>query len=189
MTLISFWATWCGSCIDEFADLEETYLMYQVRDFDLVTVAGQHARRKARRAENAREKARHQPQSAFRFRRHRRAASRLRSHVAIRGALHRPARLPTAKFSTRTWAAWTSSNCAAPFWPILPSDYIGFNQYWQQALAQNEHGQKRRPIDRVSTVDNHQLPRAHANCVLYSVRRVDDEILLSLSTVIFVSAH
>src|SRR5262249_45044195 len=33
MTLISFWATWCGSCIDEFADIEETSLMYQVRDF------------------------------------------------------------------------------------------------------------------------------------------------------------
>ena len=39
MTLISFWATWCGSCIDEFADLEDTYLMYKVRDFDLVTVS------------------------------------------------------------------------------------------------------------------------------------------------------
>src|ERR1700743_527667 len=25
ITLISFWATWCGSCIDEFADLEDTY--------------------------------------------------------------------------------------------------------------------------------------------------------------------
>ena len=39
MTLISFWATWCGSCIDEFADLEDTYLMYKVRDFDLITVS------------------------------------------------------------------------------------------------------------------------------------------------------
>jgi peroxiredoxin len=39
MTLISFWATWCGSCIDEFADLEDTYLMYKVRDFELVTVS------------------------------------------------------------------------------------------------------------------------------------------------------
>ena len=39
MLLVSFWATWCGSCIDEFADFENTYQMYKVRDFDLVTVA------------------------------------------------------------------------------------------------------------------------------------------------------
>ncbi len=44
MTLISFWATWCGSCIDEFADLEDTYLMYKVRDFDLGHRIGEHAR-------------------------------------------------------------------------------------------------------------------------------------------------
>jgi peroxiredoxin len=39
MLLVSFWATWCGSCIDEFADFQDTYQMYKVRDLDLVTVA------------------------------------------------------------------------------------------------------------------------------------------------------
>jgi peroxiredoxin len=39
ITLVSFWATWCGSCVAEFSDLQETYRMYSVRDFDLVTVA------------------------------------------------------------------------------------------------------------------------------------------------------
>src|SRR5580658_8790788 len=39
MLLISFWATWCGSCIDEFSDLEDTFQMYKVRDLDLVTVS------------------------------------------------------------------------------------------------------------------------------------------------------
>ena len=39
MLLVSFWATWCGSCIHEFPDFEDTYRMYSVRDFDLVTVA------------------------------------------------------------------------------------------------------------------------------------------------------
>lgn len=38
-TLVSFWATWCGSCLHEFADIEATYRMYKVRDLDLVTVA------------------------------------------------------------------------------------------------------------------------------------------------------
>jgi peroxiredoxin len=39
MLLVSFWATWCGSCIHEFPELEDTYRMYNVRDFDLVTVS------------------------------------------------------------------------------------------------------------------------------------------------------
>jgi peroxiredoxin len=39
MLLVSFWATWCGSCIHEFADLQDTFRMYNVREFELVTVA------------------------------------------------------------------------------------------------------------------------------------------------------
>jgi peroxiredoxin len=39
MLLVSFWATWCGSCIDEFPEIEDTFQMYKLRDFDLVTVA------------------------------------------------------------------------------------------------------------------------------------------------------
>ena len=39
MLLVSFWATWCGSCIHEFPDFEDTFQMYSVRDFELVTVA------------------------------------------------------------------------------------------------------------------------------------------------------
>ncbi|HXM96478.1 MAG TPA: redoxin family protein [Candidatus Dormibacteraeota bacterium] len=39
MMLVSFWATWCGSCVHEFADLEITYRMYSVRDLDYVTVS------------------------------------------------------------------------------------------------------------------------------------------------------
>jgi thiol-disulfide isomerase/thioredoxin len=37
--LISFWATWCGSCLHEFPDFEDTFRMYGVRDLELVTVA------------------------------------------------------------------------------------------------------------------------------------------------------
>lgn len=37
--LVSFWATWCGSCIDEFASFQDTFRMYEVRDLELVTIA------------------------------------------------------------------------------------------------------------------------------------------------------
>lgn len=39
MLLVSFWATWCGSCIHEFADFQDTFRMYGMRDLELVTVA------------------------------------------------------------------------------------------------------------------------------------------------------
>lgn len=38
-TLVSFWATWCGSCVAEFADLQDTFRMYNDRGFNLVTVS------------------------------------------------------------------------------------------------------------------------------------------------------
>lgn len=39
MLLVSFWATWCGSCIHEFPDIEDTLRMYGARDFELVSVS------------------------------------------------------------------------------------------------------------------------------------------------------
>jgi peroxiredoxin len=39
VTLIDFWATWCGSCLTEFSDLQDTYRMYSNREFNLVTVS------------------------------------------------------------------------------------------------------------------------------------------------------
>jgi peroxiredoxin len=39
MLLVDFWATWCGSCVVEFPDLEDTFRMYSDRDFSLVTVS------------------------------------------------------------------------------------------------------------------------------------------------------
>lgn len=38
-TLVSFWATWCGSCVAEFPDVQDLYRMYGVRDLQVVTVS------------------------------------------------------------------------------------------------------------------------------------------------------
>jgi len=39
LMLVDFWATWCGSCIVEFGDIEDTLRMYEDRDFLLVTIS------------------------------------------------------------------------------------------------------------------------------------------------------
>ncbi len=39
VTLVNFWATWCGPCIDEMPDLVKIWHMYRRRPFDLVTVS------------------------------------------------------------------------------------------------------------------------------------------------------
>ena len=47
VTLVSFWATWCGSCVAEFADMQDTFRMYSDRDFELVTVSANMPEEKA----------------------------------------------------------------------------------------------------------------------------------------------
>jgi hypothetical protein len=37
--LVNFWPTWCGGCVHELPELETTWRMYRLRDYDFVTVA------------------------------------------------------------------------------------------------------------------------------------------------------
>jgi thiol-disulfide isomerase/thioredoxin len=39
LLLVNFWATWCGPCVAEFPELQNTFRMYRDRNFGMVTVS------------------------------------------------------------------------------------------------------------------------------------------------------
>jgi peroxiredoxin len=137
MTLVSFWATWCGACIDEFADLEETYLMYQVRDFDLVTVAVNMPDEKP---------------SVMKMLEKKQATSRnllfASDDTAALQAAFDPAWQSAVPYTVlldadgkvlyKNLGSVNILELRRTILANLPSDYIGFNQYWQSGLSQKE---------------------------------------------------
>ena len=73
MMLVDFWATWCGSCIVEFADLQNTSRMYGARDYSVVTISANMPDEKRACALSA-EAACDEPQLSLRFAGYRLAA-------------------------------------------------------------------------------------------------------------------
>jgi len=138
MTLISFWATWCGSCIDEFSDFQETFLMYQVRDFDLVTVAANMPDEK---------------NTVLRILEKKHATSRNLLFASDDTSALQAAFDPDWQ-SAVPYTVLLDANGAVLYKNLgtvdilelrrtilanLPSDYQGFNRYWKDGLAKNEH--------------------------------------------------
>jgi len=136
MTLISFWATWCGSCIDEFDDLEDTYLMYKDRDFDLVTVSANMPDEK---------------EGVLRMLKKKRATSRNFLFSSSDTEALQKAFDPTWE-SAVPYTILLDANGKVLYKNLgtvdilqlrrtilanLPSDYIGFNQYWQSGSAKS----------------------------------------------------
>ena len=128
-TLVSFWATWCGSCVEEFSDLQDTFRMYDDRGFQLVTVSANMPDEKA---------------GVLRFLQRKHATSK-----NLLFASDNTAALQAA-FDPKWQSAVPYTVLLAPGGKILyssigsvdilelrrkilaemPSDYIGFNKYW-----------------------------------------------------------
>src|SRR5215467_7667211 len=137
MTLISFWATWCGSCIDEFADFEETYLMYQVRDFDLVTVAANMPDEKAGVLKMLEKK--HATSRNLLFASDDTAALQAAFDPTWQSAVPYTVLIDAdGKVLYKNLGTVDILELRRTILAALPSDYAGFNKYWQQGLAENE---------------------------------------------------
>jgi peroxiredoxin len=129
-TLVSFWATWCGSCVAEFSDLQDTLRMYSDRGFQLVTVSANMPDEKA---------------SVLRFLQRKHATSRnlifgsddteaLQAAFDPKWQSAVPYTVllgPGGKVLYSTMGSVDILELRRKLLAAMPSDYIGFNQYWQ----------------------------------------------------------
>jgi len=142
MTLISFWATWCGSCIDEFAEIQETYLMYQIRDFDLVTVAANMPDEKPGVMKLLEKK--HATSRNLLFASEDTAALQAAFDPTWQSAVPYTVLLDAnGKVLYKNLGSIDILELRRIILANLPSDYIGFNRYWQADLVPSERAKIR----------------------------------------------
>jgi peroxiredoxin len=131
MVLVSFWATWCGSCIDEFADFQDTYQMYKDRDLELITVAANMPDEKPGVLKMLERK--HATSRNLLFASNETAALQTafdpewESAVPYTVLLDADGKILYKSLGTVDFLLLRRTILAS-----LPSDYIGFNQYWQE---------------------------------------------------------
>jgi peroxiredoxin len=137
MLLVSFWATWCGSCIDEFSDFQDTFQMYKVRDFDLVTVSANMPDEKNSVMKMLEKK--HATSRNLLFASDDTAAMQKAFDPAWESAVPYTVLIDAdGKVLYKRIGSVDMLELRRTILAYLPSDYTGFNQYWLAGLAQSE---------------------------------------------------
>ena len=135
MMLISFWATWCGSCIDEFADFQDTFRMYKNRDLELITVAANMPDEKPSVVRMLNKK--HATSRNLLFATNDTAALQAAFDPSWESAVPYTALIDAdGKVLYKNIGTVDMLELRRTILANLPSDYIGFNQYWRAGSAQ-----------------------------------------------------
>jgi peroxiredoxin len=129
VTLISFWATWCGSCVAEFSDIQDTYRMYSERDFDLVTVSANMPDEKPSVMRLLQKK--HATSRNLLFGSDDTSALQAAFDPKWQSAVPYTVLLgPDGKVLYQTLGSVDLLEMRRKILATMPSDYIGFNKYW-----------------------------------------------------------
>jgi peroxiredoxin len=134
MILVSFWATWCGSCIDEFADFQDTFQMYKNRDLGLITVAANMPDEKAGVMKMLEKK--HATSRNLLFASNDTTALQMAFDPTWDSAVPYTVLIDAdGKILYKKLGGVDMLELRRTILACLPSDYIGFNQYWLAGAA------------------------------------------------------
>ena len=137
MVLISLWATWCGSCLDEFADFQDTFRMYKNRDLELITVAANMPDEKTSVLKMLDKK--HATSRNLLFATNDTAALQAAFDPTWESAVPYTVLIDAGgKVLYRNLGTVDMLELRRTILANLPSDYIGFNQYWRAGSEQKQ---------------------------------------------------